>query len=535
VTETTWNAPDRVIAGRYRLDHPIGQGGMGEVWAGYDVRLDRRVAVKLMKQPSASATVPPGQAGAVADDSVLAEQAAVAENARQRFLREVRITAGLAHPGIPAVHDTGIEEATGELYLVMQLLTGAELADLIAEHDYHENAPPVCWAAAVGAQLASVLSEVHRISVVHRDIKPRNLFITPGGIVKVLDFGVAALLGAGEITRLTMAGQTVGTPPYMSPEQTLANAVGPATDRYALGCVLHETLTGHPPFRATGGMSVQWQHVHSSPTPVRTLRPDVPEPIEALVLGLLAKSPEQRPDADEIYETLLPYARTGTAGIVRGELDPTRPFTRPMAAIPRRDVPAPVPPESATLAPLSDSEADAAAAQAADLAEAGQFAQATDILAAAIARCAAGAMLAAELRFSLANVLFLAGSYRRALAEFEAAGAQLTERYGAGDRSVLDCRYYAATCRAALGENTEALLAFRAFLHDWSQVAGAADDRNLDVRRQIGLLLAGARQYDEARTVLTDLHRDLVALRGEASPDAAAIAALLARISRYDT
>jgi serine/threonine protein kinase len=219
-----------------------------------------------MKQPSGSATVPPGQADAVAD-SMLAEQAAAAENARQRFLREVHITAGLAHPGIPAVHDTGIDEATGELFLVMQLLTGAELADLIAEHDYAENAPPVGWASAIGAQLASVLTEVHRISVVHRDIKPRNVFITPGGIVKVLDFGIAALLGAGEISRLTMAGQTVGTPPYMSPEQTLANAVGPATDLYALGCVLHEALTGQPPFRATGGTSVQWHHVHTRPHP----------------------------------------------------------------------------------------------------------------------------------------------------------------------------------------------------------------------------------------------------------------------------
>ena len=507
---------------------------MGEVWAGYDVRLDRRVAVKLMKQPIASATLSQGQAGAVAD-SVLAELAASAENARQRFLREVRITAGLAHPGIPAVHDTGVDEATGELYLVMQLLTGAELADLIAEHDYHENPPPVGWAAAIGAQLASVLTEVHRISVVHRDIKPRNLFLTPGGIVKVLDFGVAALLGAGEISRLTMAGQTVGTPPYMSPEQTLANAVGPATDLYALGCVLHETLTGHPPFRATGGMSVQWHHVHTSPTPVRTLRPDVPEQIEALLLALLAKSPEQRPDADDIYEALLPYARSGAAGSVRGELDPTSPFTRPMAAIPRRDVPASPAPAPARLAPLSETEADAAVAQAADLAEAGQFAQATDVLEAAIARCAVGGMLAAELRFKLANVLFLAGAYRRALAEFQAAEARFAEQYGPDDPSVLDCRYYAATCQAALGENTEALLAFRAFLNDWSQVAGAADDRTLDVRRQIGLLLAGAREYDEARTVLTDLHRDLVSLRGYGSPEAAAVAALLDRISRYDT
>ena len=139
-----------------------------------------------------------------------------------------------------------------------------------------------------------MLTEVHRLSVVHRDIKPRNLFITPGGVVKVLDFGVAALFGAGELTKLTMVGQTVGTPPYMAPEQALANAVGPPADLYALGCVLHELLTGQLPFTATGGMSVQWHHVHTSPAPLRTIRPDIPESVEALVLKLLAKSPEER-------------------------------------------------------------------------------------------------------------------------------------------------------------------------------------------------------------------------------------------------
>ena len=110
-----------------------------------------------------------------------------------------------------------------------------------------------------------MLTEVHRLSVVHRDIKPRNLFLTPGGVVKVLDFGVAALLGAGDLAKLTMAGQTVGTPPYMAPEQALASAVGPPADLYALGCVLHEMLTGQLPFTATDGMSVQWHHVHTPP------------------------------------------------------------------------------------------------------------------------------------------------------------------------------------------------------------------------------------------------------------------------------
>lgn len=531
MTDTPWDQLVRMIAGRYRLDRPIGQGGMGEVWAGYDQRLDRRIAVKLMKQPPPPSPngVPSGPA-----DALRAEQAQAAENARARFLREVQTTAALAHPGIPAVHDTGTDETTGDLYLVMQLLIGAELADLIAEYDYDDSPPPLAWAAAIGAQVATVLTEVHRLSVVHRDIKPRNLFLTPGGVVKVLDFGVAALLGAGELTKLTMVGQTVGTPPYMAPEQALANAVGPPADLYALGCVLHEMLTGKLPFTATGGMSVQWHHVHTPPVQLRTIRPDIPESVEALVLKLLAKSPEERAHPDEVYDTLLPHARAGTGSALRGELDPTRPFTRPMAASPRRGTPLPVPAAPAGPTSLSSAEADAVTAQAADLAEAGQFSQATDVLAAAIARCATGDILADELRFHLANVLFLAGSYRRALAEFEAAGSRFGEHYGPDDHAALECRYYAATCKAALGENTEALAAFRAFLTDWSPAAGDGDERTLDARRQIGLLLASIGRHDEALTSLGELRRDLVATYGEGSPEVADVTALLTRIRRYD-
>lgn len=520
-----------MIAGRYRLDHPIGQGGMGEVWSGYDQRLDRRIAVKLMKQsPDPALSGAPG--GPVT--ALREEQRQAAENARARFLREVKTTAALAHPGIPAVHDTGTDETTGDLFLVMQLLAGAELADLIAEHDYAGAPPPLAWACAIGAQVASVLTEVHRLSVVHRDIKPRNLFLTPGGIVKVLDFGVAALLGAGELTKLTMVGQTVGTPPYMAPEQALANAVGPPADLYALGCVLYEILTGQLPFTPSGGVSVQWHHVHTPPPPIRTLRPDVPAPVETLILRLLAKSPDERPGPDEVYDTLLPHARAGAASAMRGGLDPTRPFTRPMAASPRRGTPTPVPAASAGPTSLSPGEADAVTAQAAELAEAGQFSQATDVLTAAIARCATGDILADELRFSLANVLFLAGSYQSALTEFEAAGARLAERYGSSDTAVLECRYYAATCKAALGENTEALAAFRAFLTDWSPAVGSLDERSFDVRRQIGLLLAGAGRPGEALASLEDLRRDLITAHGEASPEIAEVTALLARIGRYD-
>ncbi|MFD0820337.1 serine/threonine-protein kinase, partial [Micromonospora zhanjiangensis] len=307
----------RVIADRYRLEHPIGQGGMGEVWSGYDLRLDRRIAVKLMKPPSGLAAVDPD----------------AADTARKRFLREVRTTAGLNHVGIPAVHDTGVDDVSGDLYLVMQLLRGAELHDLIGEADYDSEPPSVAWAAAIGTQIAAVLTEVHRLSVVHRDIKPRNVFVTPGGVVKVLDFGIAALLDGGDASRLTRVGMTVGTPPYMSPEQVLASQIGPPSDLYSLGCVLHEMLTGRPPFEETTGVSVRYQHINSTPPTVRMARPDVPGAVDELIRALLHKTPERRPTSDEVYDLLLPYSlgpprhRDGRpGGGPRDDLDPTRPF-----------------------------------------------------------------------------------------------------------------------------------------------------------------------------------------------------------------
>lgn len=136
-------------------------------------------------------------------------------------------------------------------------------------------------------------------------------------------------------------------------------------------------------------------------------------------------------------------------------------------------------------------------------------------------RYATGDIVADELRFSLANVLFLAGSYRRALAEFEAAGSRFADRYGPDDKSALECRCYAATCQAALGENTEALAVFRAFLVDWSMAVNDSDERAFDIRRQIGMLLASVGHHNEALTSLGELRRDLVATYGEDSPEVA--------------
>ncbi|MCX5364061.1 protein kinase [Streptomyces sp. NBC_00124] len=527
------NQPSRVIAGRYRLNRPIGAGGMGEVWHAYDERLDRRVAVKMMLTDVRGVDGVPGFGAAEA-----------LRNRRDRFLREVRTTAALEHLGIPAVYDTGIDEDSGRLYVVMQLLRGRELAGFIKDTDYTTTPLAVSWAAAAGAQIASALDVVHQHDVVHRDIKPANLMLIPDGVVKVLDFGVAALLGSGAQPRLTQEGMTVGTPPYMSPEQSLANAVGPASDIYALACVLYELLTGMPPFTADSH-SYAWHHVRTPPPPIRTLRPDVPEELEDLLLGMLDKEPEHRLDAAQVYDALLPLVYGQDASVTaRPEFDPRQPFRRPFGGPPKRakrvsytptEV-VPVPHDAAMAAspaPLTDQEADEVADVAAQLVQDGQFVQAADLLVGGILR-AQDDVLRDDLFFSLAQVKFIAGAYGEASEYFEAAEAGYAERHGAEDEQAQLCRYYVAQCRMALGEATAAIEAFRAYLaHEPDTTDEAAVARYLDSLFALARLHAAKERFAEAMAVGEQLRGATRRLRGPAAPDLVDIDGFLARLSRF--
>ncbi|MFH8397672.1 protein kinase [Streptomyces anulatus] len=527
--------PSRVLAGRYRLNRPIGAGGMGEVWHAYDERLDRRVAVKMMLADVR------GQDGA----SPGTWSREVLRTRRDRFLREVRTTAAVEHLGIPAVYDTGIDDLSGRLYVVMQLLTGRELQAVVDETDHESGPLPVSWVAAAGAQIASVLDEVHRHDVVHRDIKPANLMLTRGGVVKVLDFGVAALLGFGTNPRLTQEGMTVGTPAYMSPEQSLANAVGPAADVYALGCVLYELLTGQPPFRGDGNRSYAWHHVRTPPRPVRGSRPDVPADVERLLLAMLEKEPEGRLDAAAVYEALLPWVHADDTGYRAGwELDPRRPFHQPFGGPPGRQRPGYTPTEVALAAlvtdepvsdqsALTDREADEVADEAARLAEDGQFTQASDLLTEAIARAGATG-LREDLLFSLAQVRFLGGAHREAAGHFEDAGRAYAARFGTDDEQALLCRYFTAQCRMELGETTAAVDAFRAY------VAGspgpddvAAVDRHLDALASLARLYASTERMAEALSAAAELREATRRLRGPQAPELADIDGYLARLRRF--
>ncbi|MYS07229.1 protein kinase, partial [Streptomyces sp. SID6041] len=300
----------RVIGGRYELATVIGQGGMGQVWTAYDRRLDRRVAVKLLR--------PAGLTG----------PSTAADELRRRFVRECRVTAHVDHPGLVTVHDAGSEGE--DLYLVMRYVEGADLADHLAEHDPY----PWEWAVSVAAQLCAVLAAVHAVPIVHRDLKPRNVMVRPDGTVLVLDLGVASVLDS-DTTRLTHTGSPIGSPAYMAPEQAMGGAVGPSTDLYALGVLLHELLSGNVPFAGSTALGVLHRHLYEPPVPLRRLRPEVPEPLEALVLRLLAKDPRERPSgAHEVYEDLLPLLPA--RGAPAGPMDPTRPFLRPYAPWPDR-------------------------------------------------------------------------------------------------------------------------------------------------------------------------------------------------------
>ncbi|MDR3082039.1 MAG: protein kinase [Streptomyces sp.] len=496
-------ASGRVVADRYELSTLIGQGGMGQVWTGYDQRLDRRVAVKLLRP-----------------DKVAGQEA---EELRRRFVRECRVTAQVDHPGLVTVHDAGSEAE--ELYLVMQYVDGADLADHLAEHAPY----PWQWAVAVAAQLCAVLSAVHAVPIVHRDLKPRNVMVRPDGTVTVLDLGVASVMDT-DTTRLTHTGSPIGSPAYMAPEQAMGGAVGPYTDLYALGVLLHELLSGQVPFTGTTALGVLHSHLYDPPAPLRSLRPEVPEALEALVLRLLAKDPQHRPaSAQETYEQLLPLipARGTPTG---APLDPTRPFLRPHAPWPyRARVPAPRPqPTTAVDRP----DVAGAVDEVKRLLGEGRVTQAVDILGAILPAAAAQhgehSPVVRTLRKQYAATLMDDGQYRRALPELRRLAAERATESGQADPQSLRFRYDAAQCLEQLGEPAAALAEYRALLPYYeNQYVTGDPELALEVRRRIGHLLLALGDRAGAQDTLVRLLHDVERLHGPGHPLATDIRRIL--------
>ncbi len=253
-------------AHRYRLESRIATGGMGEVWRATDTTLDREVAVKLLKNE-------------YADDATF----------RSRFATEARHAAALHHPHIASVYDFGEATSTDgssvpRPYLVMELVDGRPLSDLL------QPGQPLDPDATryLLAQAADALGAAHAAGIVHRDVKPANLLVTPDRQIKITDFGIAR---ASEGIGLTQTGQVMGTPQYLSPEQARGQQATPASDVYALGVVAFECLAGHRPFQASTPVATALAHLND---PIPALPDDVPADLAAVVRRALSKDPAQR-------------------------------------------------------------------------------------------------------------------------------------------------------------------------------------------------------------------------------------------------
>ncbi|MGC0380774.1 tetratricopeptide repeat protein [Streptomyces sp. SAI-129] len=276
---------DTLIHGRYRLLERIGRGGMGEVWRARDESLGRRIAVKCLK--------PLGTQHDHSFTRVL----------RERFRREARVAAALQHRGVTVVHDFG--EWDGVLFLVMELLEGYDLSRLLEENKGHPL--PIADVVDIAEQVASALAYTHEQGIVHRDLKPANIVRTADGTVKICDFGIARLgHDAGFTARLTGTGIAMGTPHYMSPEQIGGDEVDRRSDLYSLGCVLYEIATGVPPFDLDDAWAILVGHRDTEPAPPRTRRAELPGYLDRIILDLLAKRPERRPeDARELGRRII--------------------------------------------------------------------------------------------------------------------------------------------------------------------------------------------------------------------------------------
>jgi Tol biopolymer transport system component/tRNA A-37 threonylcarbamoyl transferase component Bud32 len=261
---------ESALADRYRIERELGEGGMATVYLADDLKHDRKVALKVLK-PELAAVI-----GA------------------ERFLTEIRVTAGLRHPNILPLFDSG--EADSFLFYVMPYVEGESLRDRLDR----EHQVPVADAVRIAISVANALEHAHRKGVVHRDIKPANIMLQDGEPM-VADFGVALAVNSGE-GRLTETGLSVGTPYYMSPEQATGDrSVGPTSDLYSLACVLYEMLAGQPPHAGGSAQAVLARIISGDADPVRTHRPTTPPNVEAALHKALERIPSDRFESAEEF------------------------------------------------------------------------------------------------------------------------------------------------------------------------------------------------------------------------------------------
>jgi serine/threonine-protein kinase len=261
-----------VLSGRYRIDEPIGRGGMASVYRGYDLTLGREVAIKILDRE-------------LADDNAF----------RTRFRLEAQAASRMAHPTIVRVYDAGEDSLTSPdgtvrpvPFIVMELVKGRLLKEIIAA-----GPVPVTDAVRYVDGILEALEYSHRAGVVHRDIKPGNVMVTDAGQVKVMDFGIARAVSDSSST-VAETTQILGTAAYFSPEQAKGEPVDARADVYSTGVVLYELLTGRQPFRGDSPVAVAYQHVSEAPVPPSEVNDTVPRALDTVALRALAKDPFQR-------------------------------------------------------------------------------------------------------------------------------------------------------------------------------------------------------------------------------------------------
>src|SRR5262245_32547464 len=279
------DAEQRRVADRYLLRRQIGVGGMGVVWEALDELLARRVAIKAVELPATM---------------VGSERAKFAA----RVLREARAAARLTHPAAVTLYDVIREQGT--TYIVMELVEARSLSTLV-----HEDGPLAPeQAARIGLQVLAALEVAHGHGIIHRDVKPGNVLVLPGGQAKLTDFGIASLRGDPE---LTATGMVLGSPGYMSPEQAKGDGSGPAADLYGLGATLYYAVEGQAPFGKAAPIPTMTAVVNEEPRPMRRGGPIAP-----IIERLLAKDPEARPTAVEVRRFLQKVAPAGRPSVATG-------------------------------------------------------------------------------------------------------------------------------------------------------------------------------------------------------------------------
>jgi serine/threonine protein kinase len=274
---------ERLIAEKYRLDRQVGRGGVGAVYEGTHIELDRPIAIKLLLPDFISDP-----------------------NALKRFRREARATARLNHPNVSEIYDYGALP-NGEAYIIMELVKGLTLRDYLNK----VGAIPLGNTILIGRQIADAVEAAHRADIIHRDLKPSNIILSRDHEdrlqSKVVDFGIAKLkeqVFSGD-NSITSSGTFIGTPRYMSPEQSAGNELDTRSDIYSLGVILYEMLSGKPLFDAPSATAVALKHLREKPQPIKELRPEIPEQLSQIVMQSLQKNPNTRPQTAEEVASVL--------------------------------------------------------------------------------------------------------------------------------------------------------------------------------------------------------------------------------------